>query len=82
MNQENYHQKTLKTLSIEADDFIKLGILGAIAFLFFAIYLVGHVAGRSDVMSNASRAVCVRSENPAPKEWCNDVILKEVYGIK
>lgn len=83
MSQENYPRpKASATLSIAVDDLIKLGILIIVVAILFASYFIGYDSGRQSVMINASKAVCVRQENPAPKNWCDDVILKEIYTVK
>jgi hypothetical protein len=51
-----------------------------ICFIAIGILLfIGHKSVVYDSSQEMTKTVCTRPNNPAPKEWCDKIILKEIF---
>lgn len=53
--------------------------IGIISLFILYIFIIGWGGGEKQANNNATKYVCTREVYPAPKEWCNETLLKEIY---
>ena len=65
---------------ITALDMVKLFALAVTATILVASYEIGWTNSLRYSKEQTTKHVCTREIYPAPKEWCNEILLKEVFN--
>ena len=64
------------------DKFITILISFGVLIFLSIIFVIGKDTGINETKANSTSVVCNRDNNPAPRDWCEKIILLEVLKIR